>query len=71
MVREAAGSQSPIVHVPYSKAYTAGFENMQRRVPDVSKLERTLGFKPTTTLEKIVVDVVDYQRSRIALTITA
>lgn len=66
LVREAAGSDSAIVHVPYEEAYTEGFEDMLRRVPDVSKLERTIGFKPRTTLEEIVADVVAEQRSLLA-----
>jgi UDP-glucose 4-epimerase len=57
-VRAAAGSNSPIVHVPYEQAYAEGFEDMLRRVPDVTKLERTIGFKPGTSLEKIIADVV-------------
>ncbi|MGH7541921.1 MAG: NAD-dependent epimerase/dehydratase family protein, partial [Gemmatimonadota bacterium] len=58
LVRETAGSDSTIVHIPYEEAYTEGFEDMLRRVPDVSKLERTIGFKPSTSLEEIVADVV-------------
>ena len=58
LVRAAAGSKSPIVHIPYEEAYAAGFEDMLRRVPDVAKLERTIGFKPSTSLEKIIADVV-------------
>lgn len=64
-VRDAAGSSSTIVTVPYSEAYAAGFEDMQRRVPDVSKLERTTGFRPRTSLADIVRDVVDDQRTRL------
>lgn len=64
MVRDAAGSSSPIVKVPYSEAYPPGFEDMQRRVPDVSKLERVIGFRPTTPLETIVADVVEFERNR-------
>lgn len=64
-VRDAAGSSSAIVTVPYSEAYAAGFEDMQRRVPDVSKLERTTGFRPRTPLSDIVRDVVADQRTRL------
>lgn len=64
-VREAAGSSSPIVTVPYAEAYAAGFEDMHRRVPDVSKLERTTGFKPRIPLAEIVRDVVEDQRRRL------
>jgi UDP-glucose 4-epimerase len=62
MVREAAGSQSPITHVPYEEAYGQGFEDMARRVPDLDKLERLIGFRPTTSLEQIIADVVSEQR---------
>jgi UDP-glucose 4-epimerase len=64
MVRAAAGSSSPIVSVPYNEAYPPGFEDMQRRVPDVSKLVRTIGYRPTTSLETIVADVVEFERNR-------
>lgn len=63
-VRAAAGSQSEIVLVPYSEAYAAGFEDMMRRVPDVTKLERATGFRPQTSLEVIVRDVVADQKMR-------
>lgn len=66
MVREAADSRSRIVRIPYDEAYAEGFEDMQRRVPDVSKLERAVGFKPSTPLETIVADVVREQRSLLA-----
>jgi UDP-glucose 4-epimerase len=65
MVRVIAGSKSPIEHIPYDQAYAKGFEDMQRRVPDCSKLERTVGFKPTTPLERIIRQVVDDQRTRL------
>jgi nucleoside-diphosphate-sugar epimerase len=65
LVRDAAESTSQIVMVPYSEAYAAGFEDMMRRVPDVRKLERTIAFKPTTPLSRIIGDVVDDQRARL------
>ncbi|MGQ0764518.1 MAG: NAD-dependent epimerase/dehydratase family protein [Gemmatimonadota bacterium] len=64
MVRREAGSTSEIRLVPYGEAYAAGFEDMMRRVPDVSKLDRFTGFKPATPLAAIVHDVVDDQRRR-------
>lgn len=64
MVREEAKSDSPITHIPYEEAYAEGFEDMKRRVPDLRKLERTIGYRPTTPLEKIVADVVAHCRSR-------
>lgn len=63
-VRAAAGSQSPIVHVPYTEAYAEGFEDMPRRVPDVSKLERTIGMRPKRSLDTIINDVLAEKRAQ-------
>jgi UDP-glucose 4-epimerase len=65
MVRDAAGSKSEIRLVPYSEAYPPGFEDMMRRVPDVSRLEAVTGFRPRTPLDQIVRDVVADQRMRL------
>lgn len=66
LVRDVAGSDSPVVVVPYDEVYAAGFEDMLRRVPDVSKLQRTTGFRPMIPLRQIVEDVVADQRERLA-----
>ena len=47
-------SQSTIKFIPYSDAYPAGFEDMQRRVPDVSKIKKAVGWTPTHTLDSII-----------------
>ncbi len=47
-------SQSSIKFIPYSDAYPAGFEDMQRRVPDVSKINKAIGWAPTHTLDSII-----------------
>ncbi|HET8649762.1 MAG TPA: NAD-dependent epimerase/dehydratase family protein [Gemmatimonadales bacterium] len=67
LVRTQTGSSSDIVLVPYEEAYAVGFEDLQRRVPDVSKLERFIGYKPATPLEQIVADVIADKRARLAL----
>ncbi|MFN8632489.1 MAG: GDP-mannose 4,6-dehydratase [Chloroflexota bacterium] len=51
-VVELAGSSSEIVYVPYEQAYSGGFEDMRRRVPDVSKLRATIGYAPDTPLDE-------------------
>jgi len=51
------GSSSVIEMMDYEKAYPAGFEDMQRRVPDISKIERVLGWKPVIGLEQIIKDI--------------
>ncbi|MGH7554596.1 MAG: NAD-dependent epimerase/dehydratase family protein [Longimicrobiales bacterium] len=65
LVRAAAGSRSEIVHIPYKEAYAEGFEDMQRRIPDARKLERTIGFRPLTPLATIIADVVEHERQSV------
>ncbi len=65
-VKAAAESRSEIVLVPYNEAYPEGFEDMARRVPDVRKLEKAVGYRPRTPLKEIISDVVADQRMRLA-----
>jgi UDP-glucose 4-epimerase len=62
LVRERTGSASEIVTVPYDEAYAPGFEDMVRRVPDISKLQRVTGFAPTVDLEEIIDRVAEHCR---------
>jgi UDP-glucose 4-epimerase len=62
-VREICGSRSEITHIPYDKAYEAGFEDMRRRVPDTTKIERAIGWKPTIPLDQILKDVAAHLRA--------
>ena len=57
-------SVSNIRHISYDKAYPSGFEDMQRRVPDTSKIQSTIGWKPFMTLEDIIQDVSNYFNSK-------
>jgi UDP-glucose 4-epimerase len=50
-------SQSVITYIPYSDAYPAGFEDIQRRVPDISKIKQAIGWAPTKDLETIIKDI--------------
>jgi len=65
-VKQATNSASPIRMVPYEEAYEAGFEDMPRRVPDLSKIRRTIGYEPKMNLDKIIQSVVEYFRSKIS-----
>ena len=56
-VIKETNSQSSIVYIPYEKAYSPGFEDMQRRVPDVSKIKQELGWAPKKNLSQIISDV--------------
>ena len=50
-------SKSPITYTPYSDAYPAGFEDIQRRVPDISKVKNAIGWAPTKDLKQIISDI--------------
>lgn len=64
-VKSLASSSSEIQLIPYEKAYAAGFDDMARRIPDVSKLERFTGFRPRTSLNEIITDVLEDQKARL------
>jgi UDP-glucose 4-epimerase len=57
-VKELTDTSSEIVHVPYTEAYGEGFEDMPRRVPDVSKIRNLVGFEPQSSLDDILRDVI-------------
>ena len=48
------GSASTLKHIPYSEAYPAGFEDMQRRVPDISKIKKAIDWEPKHSLGSII-----------------
>ncbi len=62
LVKEMTGSGSEIVLVPYDQAYEEGFEDMPRRVPDISKIRAAIGYEPTLGIREILKKVVEYER---------
>ena len=58
-VSALTGSRSTIVTIPYDQAYESGFEDMPRRVPDLSKIGALIGYEPRTDLDAILADVID------------
>jgi len=59
-VKARAGSKSEVVLIPYDQAYEAGFEDMQRRVPDLGKLRSLTGYEPKVHLDEILDQVIAY-----------
>lgn len=59
-VKEMTGSGSEIEFIPYEKAYGPGFEDMERRCPNISKIRNLIGYKPEHDLESIIRSVIDY-----------
>jgi UDP-glucose 4-epimerase len=64
-IKAETGSQSPIVTIPYDQAYEAGFEDMPRRVPDLTKIFNLIGYVPKVGLANIIKTVVADQRDRL------
>jgi UDP-glucose 4-epimerase len=63
LVIEVTGSSSEIVYIPYEQAYEVGFEDMQRRVPDISKVRATIGWTPQIPLEETLRSVAEHIHS--------
>jgi UDP-glucose 4-epimerase len=63
-VKAATSSASPIVRIPYDQAYEAGFEDMPRRVPDLTKIRDLIGYAPKLGLDEIIASVVEDFRQR-------
>jgi len=59
-VIEITGSNSKIEKIAYEKAYPEGFEDMQRRVPDISKIKQVLGWSPEINLDQIIKDIAAF-----------
>lgn len=63
-VKARTGSASEIVRVPYDQAYEVGFEDMRRRVPDISKINRAIGWMPSTSLDTTIDQIIAHFRAR-------
>ncbi|HEX2214147.1 MAG TPA: NAD-dependent epimerase/dehydratase family protein, partial [Mycobacterium sp.] len=63
-IKAETASASPIVHIPYDQAYEAGFEDMPRRVPDLSKIRALIGYEPKVGLAEIIRSVIADQRTQ-------
>ena len=62
IVKEMTSSSSEIVLIPYDKAYEEGFEDMPRRVPDISKIRKAIGYEPTLGIRAILQKVIEYEK---------
>ena len=62
-VKRMTGSGSPIQYVPYDQAYETGFEDMPRRVPDITKIRDFVGYEPKVKLDDIIRSVIEHMRA--------
>jgi UDP-glucose 4-epimerase len=63
-IRTMTGSTSEIVRVPYDQAYESGFEDMPRRVPDISKIRALVGYEPSVELDETLARVIEHFRQQ-------
>lgn len=61
-VRTLAESASPIVHIPYEEIYGSSFEDMRRRVPDLSKIQKFVGYRPEVRLDDLLAQTIGHLR---------
>jgi UDP-glucose 4-epimerase len=65
LIKEMTRSSSTIVTIPYERAYEPGFEDMPRRLPDITKIQRSIGFQPTLELPQMLERIIAYERQRL------
>ncbi|HYP26508.1 MAG TPA: GDP-mannose 4,6-dehydratase [Blastocatellia bacterium] len=64
-IKQLTGSGSGTVFVPYDEAYEEGFEDMMRRVPDLSKIKRLIGYEAKVGFDDLLMSVIEYHRNRV------
>ncbi|PWT76316.1 MAG: hypothetical protein C5B60_04255 [Chloroflexi bacterium] len=62
LVKAATKSTSEIVFMPYEEVYEVGFEDMPRRLPDISKIQQLIGYQPTRDLVEMLESIIAYER---------
>jgi UDP-glucose 4-epimerase len=60
------GSSSRVVHIPYEAAFDQGFEDMRRRLPDITRIRDLVGWEPSLSLDEILADVISHERAHVA-----
>ena len=63
-IRDLSASKSIIKYIPYDEAYESGFEDMPRRVPDLTRVRGLIGYEPKHDLDEILIQVIDYFRKK-------
>jgi len=65
MIKEITNSPSQIVFIPYEEAYEVGFEDMTRRLPDLTKVQKLINYKPTMDLPEMLENIIAYERKQL------
>jgi len=66
LVKRMTESDSEVLFVPYEKAYEVGFEDMSRRLPDISKIQRLINYKPSLDLPEMLENIILYYRNKLS-----
>jgi len=66
LVKRLTESESEVTHVAFEEAYESGFEDMARRLPDISKIERLIGYRPTLDLSEMLERIIAHARAAVA-----
>jgi UDP-glucose 4-epimerase len=66
LVKAMTESSSEIVFIPYEQAYESGFEDMARRLPNLTKIQRVIGYRPTLDLPRMLEWIIAYYRTELA-----
>ncbi|MCZ6677321.1 MAG: GDP-mannose 4,6-dehydratase [Candidatus Poribacteria bacterium] len=61
-VIQLTGSRSSIQHIPYEEVYGVGFEDMKRRIPDITKIKQYVGWEPQVSVDELLLKVINYYR---------
>lgn len=61
-IKELTNSSSKITHIPYAQVYPDGFEDLRRRVPDISNVRKMIGYEPKFSLEETIKKIIKYQQ---------
>jgi UDP-glucose 4-epimerase len=70
IVVDMTGSSSRVVRIPYDEAYEQGFEDMLRRVPDISRIAALTGWSPRRSLRETLADVIEHERWLLCRTVS-
>ncbi len=65
LIRSKTNSKSEIHYIPYDEAYDSGFEDMSRRLPDLSRIKALIGYAPKTNLESILDQIIEFESARV------
>jgi UDP-glucose 4-epimerase len=63
-VKARTGSASPLKFIPYAQAYDGGFEDMRKRIPDIGKIRKLVGWTPSIPLDATLDEIIAYFRGR-------